>query len=51
MSILAPVVVKPEAVSKTASVNDGIAPDIINGSEPTSVQEVFDEKKDIPHEA
>ena len=32
--MLAPVVVKPETVSKSASINDGIYPERKNGSEP-----------------
>ena len=32
--IVAPVVVKPETVSKKASIYDGIAPEIKNGSAP-----------------
>lgn len=34
MRIVAPVVVKPDTVSKNASVIDGIAPDRIKGNDP-----------------
>ena len=36
-------------VDENAKVKKGVY--FLKGSEPTSVQEVFDEKKDIPHEA
>jgi hypothetical protein len=38
----APVVVKPDMVSKNASVSEGIEPSIINGREPNSEKRIHD---------
>ena len=35
--MLAPVVVKPDTVSNSAEIGSGIVPEIINGSEPTTL--------------
>ena len=37
VKIVEPVVVKPETVSKNASINDGISPEITNGSAPNAL--------------
>ena len=38
--MVAPVVVKPDIVSKKASVNDGINPDNMNGKQPNNEKEI-----------